>query len=867
MSAPASSANRVRVDGKFFRLGDQQFYPKGLTYGSFAPGPDGVRFPAREQVAADFAQMRALNANTLRIYTVPPRWLLDLAQAQGLKVLVDLPWWKTGCFLDSEEMRAAARKVVSEAVVACAHHPAVLAYSLVNEIPPDIVRWSGAGKVAEFIDELVAIAKAIDPECLCTFANFPPTEFLLAPSVDFLTFNVYLHHPKPFDNYLARLQMLADTKPLLLGEFGVDSGREGEAAKCDMLRWQIETAFNCGVAGAVVFSFTDEWWKDGQEILDWHFGLVTRDRKPKESFAVVQSAFATAPYFPLPRYPKVSVVVASYNGGKTLPACLTSLERLNYPNYEVILVDDGSTDDTAQIAERYRMECDDRRPQAKPALAGEAAASASDRPRMRIIRQVNLGLSVARNTGIHAATGEIVAFTDSDCRADEGWLHYLVGDLLRSDFTGIGGHNFLPPEDGWIPAAVMASPGGPAHVMLTDRLAEHIPGCNMAFYKWALDEIGGFDPIYRKAGDDVDVCWRLQQRGYKIGFSPSGFVWHYRRATVRAYLKQQRGYGEAEALLVRKHPEYFNDLGSSMWRGRIYTPAKIGVVTRSPIIYHGVFGSAFFQSIYTPPPSMFLMLMTSLEWHVVVTLPLMTLGLAGVGVKFPLLLPLGLASAFVSVVLCLVAGAQAEIPKAKRTFWSKPLVALLFLIQPIVRGWARYSERLLLQQTPLSAHETLETLTLKRSRDRFERAGYWADWAVDRMEFLGAILRELDKQGWQNKTDNGWSEYDVEIYGSRWCRLQLITATELHQGGKQLFRCRLTTGWSLLGKVTFWSATGLVLMISAAVGTLLPWLHLVWVLPLWLGWMLHTQQRDFRRILTVMLDEVAARFHLTKVEK
>lgn len=489
-------------------------------------------------------------------------------------------------------------------------------------------------------------------------------------------------------------------------------------------------------------------------------------------------------------------------------------------------------------------------------------------PRMRIIRQVNLGLSVARNTGIHAATGEIVAFTDSDCRADEGWLHYLVGDLLRSDFTGIGGHNFLPPEDGWIPAAVMASPGGPAHVMLTDRLAEHIPGCNMAFYKWALDEIGGFDPIYRKAGDDVDVCWRLQQRGYKIGFSPSGFVWHYRRATVRAYLKQQRGYGEAEALLVRKHPEYFNDLGSSIWHGRIYTPAKIGVVTRSPIIYHGVFGSAFFQSIYTPPPSMFLMLMTSLEWHVVVTLPLMTLGLAGVGVKFPLLLPLGLASAFVSVVLCLVAGTQAEIPKAKRTFWSKPLVALLFLIQPIVRGWARYSERLLLQQTPLSAHETLETLTLKRSRDQFERAGYWADWAVDRMEFLGAILRELDKQGWQNKTDNGWSEYDVEIYGSRWCRLQLITATELHQGGKQLFRCRLTTGWSLLGKVTFWSATGLVLMISAAVGTLLPWwFHLVWVLPVWLGWMLHTQQRDFRRILTVMLDEVAARFHLTKVEK
>ena len=61
--------------------------------------------------------------------------------------------------------------------------------------------------------------------------------------------------------------------------------------------------------------------------------------------------------------------------------------------------------------------------------------------------------------------------------------------------------------------------------MLTDREAEHIPGCNMAFYKDALEGIGGFDPIFTKAGDDVDVCWRLQQAGCKIGFSPAAFVY------------------------------------------------------------------------------------------------------------------------------------------------------------------------------------------------------------------------------------------------------------------------------------------------------------------------------------------------------
>ena len=74
-------------------------------------------------------------------------------------------------------------------------------------------------------------------------------------------------------------------------------------------------------------------------------------------------------------------------------------------------------------------------------------------------------------------------------------------------------------------------------------------------------------------------------------------------------------------------------------------------------------------------------------------------------------------------------------------------------------------------------------------------------------------------------------------------------------------------GWSLLGRITFWAAFGLTLMISATVAQLIPWLHFVWVLPLWLGWMLQTQQRDFRRILTVLLDEVADKFHLTKVGK
>ncbi|MBI3881362.1 MAG: glycosyltransferase [Verrucomicrobia bacterium] len=832
MDAASSPRPRVTVDGKFFRLGGKKFYVKGVTYGPFGPEASGFASPA--QTRLDFVQLQDLGANVLRIYHPPPRWFLDLAEEHGLKLLVDVPWAKHLCFLDSEDFRGAARAAVKNAVTACAGHPAVFAFSVVNEIPPDVVRWTGAAKVGEFIDELVDLAKSVDPECLCTFANFPPTEFLQSASVDFLTFNVYLHQQRPLENYLARLQMIADTKPLMLGEFGIDTIREGEPAQGEILAWQIEAAFRGGLAGTVVYSYTDEWFKDGIAINDWAFGLTTRNRVPKPAFAVVKQAFATAPHFPLPSTPKVSVVVASYNGGKTLKACLDSLGRLNYPNCEIILVDDGSTDATPQIASLY--------------------------PKVRTIRQVNKGLSVARNTGINAATGEIVAFTDSDCRADEDWLYYLVGDLLRSRFIGIGGHNFLPPEDSPIAACVMVSPGGPAHVMLNDRVAEHIPGCNMAFWKWALDEIGGFDAIFRKAGDDVDVCWRLQQHGYRIGFSAAGFVWHYRRSTARAYLKQQAGYGEAEALLVRKHPEYFNSFGASIWRGRIYTAAKLGVTLRRDMIYHGIFGSGLFQSIYAGQPNYALMFMTSLEYHVLVTLPLLVLS-----VVWERLLPLGLASFVASIVLCIIAAAQANLPKRKKHFWSRPLVALLFFLQPIERGWARYKGRLKLNQTPLATHASLDAVHLKQGNVPCDAALYWAETWIERFDFLNAVLKRLDKEGWQNKTDEGWSEYDVEISGSRWCDLQLTTVAESHGRGRQLFRCRLATQWSLLAKLAFWSSLGFELLLSRA----LPWwasvpLIALTVLTLW--FFFHSEEQSLKRLVVLLLDGVGKQLKLVKIE-
>ncbi len=243
MAVAGSPLSRVRVEGKFFRLGEEKFCVKGVSYGPFALNAAGQPFASPEQTAADFAQIRELGANVVRIYHVPGRWFLDLAAEYGLKVLVDIPWNKHLSFLDTAAAREQAREAVRRAVLACARHPAVFAFSMVNEIPPDLVRWSGGEAVADFIDELVLEARRIDPECLCTFGNYPPTEFLRPQSVDFVCFNVYLHHEPAFRNYLARLQMLAESKPLLLGELGIDSLREGEARQAEMLAWQLEDAY------------------------------------------------------------------------------------------------------------------------------------------------------------------------------------------------------------------------------------------------------------------------------------------------------------------------------------------------------------------------------------------------------------------------------------------------------------------------------------------------------------------------------------------------------------------------------------------------------------------------------------------------
>ena len=403
-------------------------------------------------------------------------------------------------------------------------------------------------------------------------------------------------------------------------------------------------------------------------------------------------------------------MVCAYNAERTMEQCLASLEVLNYPDYEVIVVNDGSRDRTLEITESY--------------------------PYCRIISQPNKGLSVARNVGAEAAAGEIVAYTDSDCVADPDWLTYLVGKMEANGLAACGGPNFPPPEDSLVPAAVAVSPGGPTHVLLSDETAEHIAGCNMAFRREVLLRLGGFDPVYRAAGDDVDICWRFQDAGYTIGFSPAAVVWHFRRNTVRAYLNQQRGYGKAEALVYSKHPFRFNLFGQAKWLGRIYGDLSTALLlSRRPVIYSGVFGRGLFQTMYEPPSSLTAFLPLTFEWSAAALL-LAAAGVVCGGWFWLLTVPL-----LITWALCVNGARKAPIDPRFRGLKARALVALLIYLGPLLRGWERLKWRF--RETRAQPYPG-PVATEQRARivwaDRALLLSYWSETGAEKE----ALHRRID---------------------------------------------------------------------------------------------------------------------------
>ncbi|MHC3438608.1 mycofactocin biosynthesis glycosyltransferase MftF [Natrialbaceae archaeon A-gly3] len=232
--------------------------------------------------------------------------------------------------------------------------------------------------------------------------------------------------------------------------------------------------------------------------------------------------------------PPVSIVVTVRDDRAHLQACLDALESLQYGDYEVVVVDDGSTDGTESMVRSHPLSEDGRLeyvPVGSPAKP--------------------LGIGASRNRGVEAANYDVIAFTDADCRPRPEWLADLVPTLAAHDLVG---GRIRPagetPADAYEGVNSSLDMGAHAARVTRDGGTPYLPTANLVGRRELFEAIPFPE---RNVAEDVDVCWRALEGGYDVVYTPTGVVEHVYRTDVRSFASRRGDYGGSEALLARTY--------------------------------------------------------------------------------------------------------------------------------------------------------------------------------------------------------------------------------------------------------------------------------------------------------------------------
>jgi glycosyltransferase involved in cell wall biosynthesis len=744
------------AEGKFFFRAGHKFFLKAIRIDDIGTGLDlSDRLFLRRRLLA----LKESHTTALILTENQATELLDLLTHCGLQAFIELPVSPED-LLDRVRARQAASRVL-RVVNSWRCHPSLAGYLVDCPIAPEQLRAAGIERPRRALDRLIREIHTRDSHALAAVKHRPASIALASGSEDFLYAEARGFAPADLEGFVVALHNLAMARPVVI-EFPQSGAGQDEL---------VATAFGAGAAGVVAPSIPSPPAADL---------LRAEPLSPRQAGPFV-SLNGTCPPYP-ERLPMVSVVICAYNAERTMLPCLESLRRLKYPNYEVVIVDDGSRDRTAEISMQF--------------------------PEFRLIRQPNKGLSVARNVGLYAARGEIIAYTDSDCVVDPDWLTLMVRAMVAGGFDGCGGPNYAPHEGGRVEGCVAAAPGAPCHVLVADDRAEHLAGCNMVFAKAALVAIGGFDAQFTSAGDDVDICWRLLDSGYRLGFCPSAFVWHFRRNTVKAYYGQQRGYGRAEAALYAKYPDRFNALGQIKWRGTIPgLAATVPGALRRRIGWAR--GNAAAQTIRDEVPGILSFLPQTLEWNLAFGAAAILSFFAGFSV-----LP-SLAMWSLGVVWALHYAWQAPLEKCHDSLSSRLFVAILAWTGPMVRTWTRWKTRM--RTAALDNENAPRQRPGLRWMSRALHLSYWNEAWTTREGLLDRLARRFSRAGMAVKPEAGWNDFDLEVRPDPWTRLQFKTADEEHEAARLKNHVAVRVRLSRLTQIGLaFSATASVL--SAVVG-------------------------------------------------
>lgn len=220
---------------------------------------------------------------------------------------------------------------------------------------------------------------------------------------------------------------------------------------------------------------------------------------------------------------KISVVIPVYNGGKTICATVEHLLRQTVVPDEIIVVDDGSTDDTVAVLQMFERV-------------------------VTLISQPNGGPASARNAGIRQASGDFVAFTDSDCLPDQHWLSELMKGFYAPEIAGVGGtvaglNGGLVSE--YIDLNCSLNPG-----FESDGEVKHLVTANACFRREALMIVKMFDERFLKpGGEDTELSIRLRRTGHRLAYVASALVLHHHKQSVLGFLKTTANYAEGHYLI------------------------------------------------------------------------------------------------------------------------------------------------------------------------------------------------------------------------------------------------------------------------------------------------------------------------------
>ena len=224
--------------------------------------------------------------------------------------------------------------------------------------------------------------------------------------------------------------------------------------------------------------------------------------------------------------PKVTVIIAAHNAGRTIASCVEACLAQDYPDVEVVVVDDGSTDDTEHVLRHY------------PA---------------RYLYQDNAGPASARNRGWRTATGEIVSFTDSDCVPARDWVSSLVKEYGSDRVAGVGG-TYDIANDNSLLAVCIHEEIIQRHLRMP-RDVNYLGAFNVSYRRAVLEQVGGFDESYGMAsGEDNDLAYSVVKRGYGLVFTRDAKVAHYHPDNLLRYLRRQFWHGYWRTKVYRNHP-------------------------------------------------------------------------------------------------------------------------------------------------------------------------------------------------------------------------------------------------------------------------------------------------------------------------